>query len=320
MTQIDSLYATIQTAVFRAEEPLHLPVYKGSTFRGALGHAFKQVCCALKREHCDNCLVKQRCAYSVCFETPVPEESAIMRKYPSAPHPFVLEPPQEERQDVEPGEKMEVRLWLVGKAHEYLPYFIYAFDEMGRRGLGKDRGKALLCRVETVDCGTTKCLYTNEKQSIIGGAEKVDGVSIGKRADALRGKPLRICFETPTRIKSEKRLVRNCDMNVLAPALIRRLHTLAYFFCDMEWTQGIGDLLDLAATVKTLESHIRWSDWTRYSARQHTSMQMGGFTGEATYSAIPDSLLTYLLWGEALHVGKGSAFGLGKYRIMPAGS
>ncbi|MCK5861184.1 MAG: CRISPR system precrRNA processing endoribonuclease RAMP protein Cas6 [Candidatus Hydrogenedentes bacterium] len=318
MTAIDTLTATMQTAVFRVEEPLSLPGYKGSTFRGALGHAFKQVSCALRRESCATCLVKQRCAYSVCFETPVPESAEIMRKYPSAPHPFILEPPADERYQFEPGEELMVRLWLVGNTTAYLPYFIYAFDEMGKRGLGRDRRKVTLCRVETEDGAGLRQLYHEDNESITGTAACIDDGTIAERMDELRNVPLRVSFETPIRIKSKNRLTDSCDMKVLAPSLVRRLHTLTYFFCAGKWTKDIGALLDAAETVETLDSQVHWMDWNRYSSRQETTMQLGGFIGEATYSAVPEPLLRYLCWGEALHIGKGSAFGLGKYKMMRA--
>lgn len=318
MTQIETLTATSQRAIFRVEEPLQLPGYKGSTFRGALGHAFKQVSCALRREHCDSCLVKQRCAYSVCFETPVPDGAEIMRKYPNAPHPFVLEPPEDEKQDYEPGEELKVHFWLIGRAKEYLPYFIYAFDEMGKQGLGRNRGKVTLARVETGTGAALQYMYQEEKEQITGSAEVLDYAAIRKRAAELSGKPLKISFITPARIKSEKRFTQSCEMSVLAAALVRRMNTLAYFFCGSTWDKTVTRLLDAGESVELMGSNIQWMDWTRYSSRQDTTMQLGGFVGEALYSAVPESLLEYLCWGEALHIGKGSAFGLGKYEIKPA--
>jgi len=35
----------------------------------------------------------------------------------------------------------EDNLVLIGKAIEFLPYFIFAFAEMGRHGIGVDRGR-----------------------------------------------------------------------------------------------------------------------------------------------------------------------------------
>jgi len=42
-----------------AVDDLHLPPYKGSTFRGAFGHAFRRVSCSEKqRTTCDDCPLK----------------------------------------------------------------------------------------------------------------------------------------------------------------------------------------------------------------------------------------------------------------------
>lgn len=38
--------------------------------------------------------------------------------------------------------------------------------------------------------------------------------------------------------------------------------------------------------------------------------------GTVEYKAVPGLLLPYFCWGVRLHVGKASAFGLGKYRIV----
>lgn len=47
-------------------------------------------------------------------------------------------------------------------------------------------------------------------------------------------------------------------------------------------------------------------------------MQLGGFTGTATYRPPDARSLPSIQWGELLHVGKASAFGLGKYRVEVA--
>ena len=79
--------------LLRALTPLYLPAYKGSTLRGAFGYAFKETVCVVEHRDCARCLLRTRCAYPYVFDTPVPEGSTRMRKYPQAPHPFVLLPP-----------------------------------------------------------------------------------------------------------------------------------------------------------------------------------------------------------------------------------
>src|SRR4030042_4905148 len=83
--------------VLTAEDWIQLPAYKGSTFRGAFGHAFKKIVCVNREKLCESCLLREKCVYSYVFETPPPSDTSKMRKYPFAPHPFVITPPLEEK-------------------------------------------------------------------------------------------------------------------------------------------------------------------------------------------------------------------------------
>jgi hypothetical protein len=64
-----------------------------------------------------------------------------MLKYEKAPHPFIIEPPLEKKQVYDAGDEIIFNLILIGQAAEYLPYFIYGFEEMGEKGIGKGRGR-----------------------------------------------------------------------------------------------------------------------------------------------------------------------------------
>ena len=127
--------------ILKALDCLNLPAYKGSTLRGGFGHAFKKVVCVTRQKACDSCLLKEKCVYSYVFETPPPPDTSKMRKYPFAPHPFIIIPPLEEKRTYREGENLCFELTLVGRSIDYLPYFIYTLDELGRIGIGKGKGK-----------------------------------------------------------------------------------------------------------------------------------------------------------------------------------
>ncbi len=316
---LDKLYARRYTVHFRTEEAMLLPAYKGATFRGALGFAFKKVACALPRKNCPACLLRHRCAYSVCFETPVPERTAMMRRYPYAPHPFVIEPPADLKTRYEAGEALDVGLCIVGKANEYLPQFIYAFEEMAGAGLGRDRAKASLLSLTAMEDGRERTVYDHASERLEGEAPTIDSSGVADRAKALEDRDLRITFETPMRLKVKGHFCEEPALGNLFPALLRRLGALGYFFCDGEPDHDVHPLLEAARATETRASHVAWQDWSRYSSRQQVRMQLGGFTGSATYTCPAPELLPYLLWGEQLHLGKASAFGLGKYRVDAPG-
>src|SRR4030042_6117797 len=151
--------------LLKALDTINLPAYKGSTFRGAFGHSFKKVVCVNRERICNSCLLKDKCVYSYVFETPPPPDTSKMRKYPFAPHPFIITPPLEEKKVYRGGETLCFELTLIGKSIDYIPYFIYTFDELGRIGIGKGKGKYQLDEVRAITPG--KRTKVNGEQAIL---------------------------------------------------------------------------------------------------------------------------------------------------------
>lgn len=52
--------------ILEALEPLDLPVYFGSTLRGASGHAFRLMACPARED--EACLIPQVCPYHLVFD------------------------------------------------------------------------------------------------------------------------------------------------------------------------------------------------------------------------------------------------------------
>lgn len=297
----------------RARDPLVLPPYKGSTLRGGFGSMFKETVCVVEHRDCVQCLLRSRCAFPYVFDTPVPEEATRMRKYPAAPHPFVFLPPLEEKTLYRPGEALCFDLTLVGKGSDFLPYFIYTFERLGeRRGLGKGRGRFAVESVTwTSPDGEEFVIYDGSSKTL-----RNTFRSLTVQDLPIRTLSLPLCtlhFVTPTRLMYAETLTNTVDFHVLIRALLRRVSNLSYFHCGADLDLDFRGLIAAAEQIKTLSSDLRWHDWERYSARQDTRMTLGGVLGQVTYRGDWHPFLPLLRLGEAVHVGKGTSFGLGKY-------
>ncbi len=336
--------------ILKAQDCLYLPAYKGSTLRGGFGHAFKKVVCVKREKICDSCLLKGKCVYSYVFETPPPPDTTRMRKYPFAPHPFIITPPPEEKRKYQKGEILDFELTLIGRSMDYLPYFIYTFDELGRIGIGKARGKYQLEEVRVMkiremsnDKGEgennkdeklrvkgLRTAFTEEKATIIySGREKILhnfshllSPSTFHLSPSFNLSPstLHLIFLTPTRLKFDGRLSPKLEFHILIRNLLRRLSLLSYFHCDKELDLDFKGIIEKAREVKVEKSNLTWFDWERYSNRQETTMMMGGFMGSIIFKGDLELFLPFLRLGEYIHVGKGTSFGLGKYRVQESES
>ncbi|MEW6410826.1 MAG: CRISPR system precrRNA processing endoribonuclease RAMP protein Cas6 [Nitrospirota bacterium] len=306
-----------------AEESLILPSYKGSTLRGGFGNAFRRVVCTLRNKSCHECILKEKCVYSYVFETPPPSNTAVMRKYESAPHPFVIEPPPERRRGYKPGDEINFGLILIGRAIDYLPYFIYTFTELGKTGIGKGKGRFELKEVRSQESAV---IYSSDTMtlkpftsSIMSFPRKWESSSNLNSEGEARPRPynLTLDFKTPTRIIYNGHLTLDLEFHILVRNLLRRLSLLSYFHCNIDpsgW--DFKGLIEKAKEIRVKNKDLRWYDWERYSGRQDVRMKMGGFVGNITFEGNIEPFISFIKAGEILHVGKGTAFGLGKYEIM----
>jgi hypothetical protein len=290
-----------------AQEPARLPYYKGSAIRGGFGLAFRRVACPFPKRECSDCLLRQKCVWSYVFATPRPEGSAIMRKYETIPHPFVIEPPEDDKTSYAPGDELAFTLVLIGRAIESVPYFIYAFEQMAEQGLGTGRARFRVAAVRQGDAP----FYDPATETV---AAPVSTQSLSLAPTAEIAASVTLSFSTPTHIVYEGRVARRPAFHVVFRSLLRRLGLLAYFH-DQPVELDYKGLIGQAETVQTESIHTGTTQWRRFSTRQNCAIRMDGIMGKATYTGDLKPFLPYLRAGEVLHVGKSTAFGMGKYQL-----
>ena len=211
--------------VLEATQPIWLPEYKGSTFRGAFGTTFKKLVCAQPGHPCEQCLLNETCAYYYVFETPNPMTLSAFDS-PKVPHPFVIEPPVSTETQFSEGAELSFNLILVGRAIDYLPYFVFTFHQIGAHGgIGKGRrhgqGRYFL---KSVFDETDKQIYNGETQMLSGDFCTITGNDLNAE---INDSSVELKFRTPVRIKHAGRYLlkeRNGELNfqLLIENLYRR--------------------------------------------------------------------------------------------------
>jgi hypothetical protein len=130
-------------------DPLAVPaVNKANMLRGGFGHSFRRLCCVPQCRDTKNCPVANSCPYKAVFEPSPPPGTDRLSKNQDIPRPFVFRAPQTHQTRLEKGERFEFGLVLIGRALDFLPYFVLSFRELAREGLGLNRAKCTLERVE----------------------------------------------------------------------------------------------------------------------------------------------------------------------------
>ncbi len=288
-------------------EAVRVPPYLGSALRGLFGRAFRRVVCALRQERCPTCLVRDTCTYQRVFESRVDPARGPRPGVDVAPHPYVLVPPLSDRLEYRPGDRITCQVLLMGPALGILPYLVYTFQELGRLGLSRDRKPLALRSVEALaETGWTEVFRDGAE-----GLSEVRTVAPAPLVPDL-GEWVRVRLATPLRLKRRGRLVRDLDVETFLVSLGRRWSHLERFYGQGEEEgDAFGDLLRLRDRLD-LAARTRWHDWTRYSSRQSTKMQLGGLVGELELRGDVGPLAPWLAWAGRFHLGKATSFGLGK--------
>lgn len=301
----------------RFREKAQLPPFMGKTLRGGMGHLLRQVSCSTDQDSCGGCLVNRVCPYAYIFETRRPPGATLMTQYKQVPRPYVLEPPCTDVTDFDVGDKLQFSLVLVGRAISYLPYLVLAFQELGGAGLGQRRAQFELEEIcsELPDGGAT-VIYGGEQVQL----EQTQFFTPEHIPDGRSGPSITLNFRTPVRLRRQGKVVNTLDFRTLMSTLLRRLSALSYFHCGRELKLDFKGLVERADTVEVTSDNMRWTDQARFSGRQQRRIRMGGLTGSIRFRGPIDEFRPLLALGQVVHVGRGTALGLGNYEVVDTAS
>lgn len=287
------------------KRPALLPPYKGSTFRGAFGHALKHIACAVKKDDCHTCLLATRCVYAKAME---PSDL----KGPKTGHPYIIEPPLSQRREYSEEDSFDFNIILLGDINEYFPFFVYAVERMGEIGVGRRidgiRGKF---EIQDIIAGGKSIYDTMNKN--LSTSYRPEDIGLQVQEESGSGE-LRIGFITPLRFKSGNSISTNLDFTILTRCMLRRISNMMNTYGQGEPDIDYQGLLQRSEAVITTSEQLYWQSWSRYSNRQNASTSLSGIMGEISFRGKLGEFLPLIELAWFLHVGKQCTFGLGQFK------
>lgn len=215
-----------------------------------------------------------------------------------------------------PGERMRFGFTVIGRAADYMPYFIYAFSKMGEAGVGRLKARYELERVEAKNplSGTREQVFDGETaRNRRLPAVWEDAVSMARSLDGERA---RLEFLTPTFVKFGGAVSPEApSFAALAQALLIRIPMLSAMHCGEVWREDFRELVARSREIETVRDTTTWVSFRRYSSFKKKSEPLEGIVGCAEYAGPVEEFLPLITMGQLTHVGKRAVFGLGRYRI-----
>lgn len=298
-----------------AQEPIELTrLNKGITLRGAFGSAFRNLVCHDLRLLCKDCELHSNCPYGFIFTPTVPPEAKKLRLNQDIPRPFVIKPPLEKQSNYAPGDRFHFELAVVGRAQEFLPYFIVTFEELGRRGIGIKRGQYSLTQLEAYKGqGSWEEIFHQRDRMVRQPGEPLSFGRFSLETDSSVHR-IRLRFLTPILLK-EKGSWRKPRFAPLMKRLRDRVNALSYFYCGEALEMDFREFGEAAERIVTKEEDLSWVEERRHSKHRNLRHLLKGYLGEVVFEGDLAPFMPLLRIGEFLHVGKATAFGQGWYEM-----
>jgi hypothetical protein len=321
-------------------QPLEVPaVNKGNMLRGGFGHAFRRLCCIPQCKDTKTCPLAASCPYKAVFEPSPPPNADRLSKNQDIPRPFVFRAPHTQQTRFNKSEQFEFGLVLIGRALDFLPYFVLSFRELVAEGLGLNRARCTLERVEQTGVSSNgaapaspersrashceaKPIYSAEDQLFRAtGSESADQwiktrlrEFCGANGNASLQR-VTIRFLTPTLLRADGDVVRRPEFHHVFKRLRDRINALNTFFGDGPLEVDFKALGERAEKVRTISAQTDWVERFRTSSKTRQRHELSGLVGEATYEGDLAQFLPWLALGEIVHVGKHTAWGNGQYSL-----
>ena len=260
--------------------------------RGGFGHAFRRLCCIPQCKDARTC-PSMAPARTRQFLSPRRRPMRTgSRRIKTSPALLSFARPTTQQTRFEPGQRFEFGLVLIGRALDFLPYFVLSFRELAAEGLGLNRARCNLDRVEQIklpldgaapqDC-RTEIVYTAEDQlfravEALGADEWIKsrrqelfacqrsagvlaGISFGCKDNTTHNSQLTrltIRFLTPTFLRADGEAIRRPEFHHVFKRLRDRINALSTFFGDGPLDADFSELGKRAEQVRTVFCDVKW--------------------------------------------------------------
>lgn len=284
---------------------------QGPSLRGGLGSALKDLLCTTDMSDCSRCPLVSQCAFTRIWQGADGRSSAHFKNQDSLPRPFVLTVPP---QLLEPGDHGTFRLGLFGTGVSYIAHFISACALLANTGLSRKRKRFLLDQVNSIDPHGSNPAITVYERSSTQTSDRFHSTCLASTQAIKTAERIRISLHTPTQISCAERIVdRAPTFEEVMRALLRR-------YCDLSELYGSGrpelefeSMISYASQISMVGSEIQTNKSKTFSKRKNSPTPIAGITGWIDFEGDLARYLALLTFGQWLHIGKQTTFGLGHY-------
>jgi len=305
---------------FTAGAECQLPKQKGALLRGVFGKALYTLFCQKPAGTlCEACTLNRMCPYTRIFHTLMFEPAPrFMRGINTTPRPYTIYC-KNEQTHFKKGEPLSLVCTLIGNdAVDLLEFIVAAAELMGRTGFGKRRTPFELLAIHQIAQGGKQHLIYRPPAKALHARPEPESLHVFSNEVVSDFSISTLAFQSPLRLKTGKKLVREFNFRALIFRMIRRINELSWFHgAEKEVQDEFYDLLCYADKIQVSDIQLKWEGRRRYSGRQKQNYETSGFIGSVRLAGDLRPFWPIMKCCEILHLGKGAVLGNGKITLGP---
>ncbi len=264
-----------------------LPAFLGSTLRGVIGQALQE----------------DSVAYNYIYNN-----RALNGNTQDVANPYVIIPPESEKDIYPEGEKLNFQILLLGEAVQYAQQLVNAIKGIGELGLGALRYPF---KLEKITHGLDQRVIWEDGSFY----------EISVRSEVLpcyylpEVRRLRIHMLTPLRIRRNGELLDKLDFPTIIRNITRRMEMITGRYGGWSDKTEAGRIRTLSQDVSTVKERLESVSMERYSNRLGKKMDFDGLMGDIWFEGEITPFIPWLFAAQILHIGRNTTFGMGRIQV-----
>lgn len=253
--------------------------------------------------------------FTALFDPPVSTDPAAVKKYQRPGPAFVIRLDQSQHGNFEAGDHYDLSVLFWGRGVQYIAEFATVLQALEKRGLTRGEGRFELAEIRSRDFVDNAISLWQQGGVLDDLAPVILDIPWWLNDRTFSVEPVTLKFLTPARLISRGRPLFRPSFRTLFPFILRRVSSMVYAHCGREIVTDAAALLQSADEVVEVENGLQWKDWRRLEG-DTSEQDLGGVTGRLRLSGAPLCEILWLLQlGSLLNLGKGAAFGAGRYTL-----
>lgn len=271
---------------------------------GTFAASCKDAVCTRVSIACNLCPERNGCHWHAVFGQILSADPAALKRHQKPPLPFIFSFPFSSEQ-IGTTDTIECGLVVVGRAIHCIDMLLKGFAEFLKRDSADVTGEIIQVSASGYQ-GESTCL--GDGTDIYHAANlQVLSAEVLQEWSPLDCSRIDIRLLSPLRFILNGRQCRRFDFSHFARSLMRRVSSLAYYYCDYSFNSDFKLLSGIADAVECIADNFCYESMNR---------PVSGITGSGGFVGELDELLPFLTLGRYLHAGKGAAYGMGRYELI----